>query len=952
MGLIAAILLSAVGAKAEVDFNMEIRPILNTVCVECHGGVKKAGGISLQFREMAMKEGESGAVAIVPGKPEESEAYLRLVTDDKTERMPKKKPALKPAQIAAIKQWITEGAHWAQHWAYAPLVKPAVPANGAPTTVDAFIRERLAAEKLAPAPEAPRAVQLRRVSLDLTGLPPTPEEVAAFEKDAEPGAWARQVDRLLASPHFGERWAALWMDLARYSDTKGYESDKNRPMWPYRDWLVRALNADMPFDEFTIKQLAGDLMQGATDDDRIATAMHRLTSTNDEGGTDNEEFRVAAVLDRVNTTGEVWLGTSVGCVQCHDHPYDPFRHAEYYQLMAFFNNTDDADRNDESPTMEVLTKADERPRLLALRAEIEKLGKERDALKKAEPRATGKWQPLTPATATVESNLSVALAKDEVHITGSPGATDTTTVLAPFAGKTLAAVKLETLPQSAAPGGGPGLGRDGNFVLTGFEVALVLPDRSELPVEFVKAEADYEQRGHLIAHALKNPDADKSGWAISGALNKPHFVVFHLRAPLDVPPGALLRARLRHDYTNGGKYQGALLAHFRLAVSAEAVPPLGEASARAKAIDERIKKATAERDSIGVTPLPVMTELRGNKARQSQIFTRGNWMTKAGVVQPGTPASLPPLPADAPRDRLGLACWLMSKDNPLTARVAANRLWEQLFGTGLVETAEDFGTKGEPPSHPALLDWLAASYRDDFRWSTKRLLREIVLCAAYRQDAASTPELNERDPRNRLLARGPRVRLSAEMVRDQALAVSGLLARKMGGPSVMPPQPEGVIAPSPHNGGKPWTNATGEDRYRRAIYTFWKRTNPYPSLLLFDSAERALCTSRRLRTNTPLQALTLLNDPVYVEAAAALAKRMCAAGGAAPEGWIAQGWRLITLQAAPPDRVEKLAALYRDSLAHFQKNPDAAKQLAGTPEDAALTNVASVLFNLDQALTK
>lgn len=952
LGLIfAPLTLAPTLALAGVDFNKEIRPILNKECIACHGGVKKAGGISLQFREMALAKGESEAVAIVPGKPEESEAFLRLTSEDKTERMPKKAPPLKREEIAKLKQWIAEGAPWADHWSLTPVVKPPVPAVANVSPIDAFIQSRLASEKLAPAAEAPRPQLLRRLSLDLIGLPPTLGEVDAFVKDTTPEAYERQVDRLLASPHFGERWAALWMDLARYSDTKGYEADRARPMWPYRDWLVRAFNADLPFDQFTIKQLAGDLLANATEDDRIATAMQRLTSTNDEGGTDDEEFRTSAVLDRVNTTWEAWMGSSMGCAQCHDHPYDPFRNQEFYQSVAFFNNTADADRNDEAPTIDIFLGGEEKTKRTALDIEITKLKSELDALKKQPKLPAKDWLPLQPASATAGAGLTVSMRGEEVHLQGAAPPADTTTLIITLPPEKIGALRLDTLPQAHRPGKGAGLGRDGNFVLTGFKATLLLSDGSERPIEFVKADADFEQNGYPIANTLKNPDPDHTGWAVSPQIDKPHFAVFYAKESINVPANSRLRVELLHQHTYKGEYQGASIGSFKLSTTAGTLPQIDPNADRIAQLEALIKAKTKDRDAIHLTRLPVMTELSGDKARKTHEFIRGNWLNKGDEVHAATPASLPPMPNDAPRNRLGFAQWLVGSNNPLTPRVTVNRVWEQLFGIGLVETAEDFGTKGETPSHPELLDWLAATFREDLHWSTKKLIRTIVLSRAYRQDSRATAELIERDPRNRLVARGPRVRLSAEMIRDNALAVSGLLSTKLYGPSVMPPLPAGVLAPSPYT-SENWTEGKGPDRYRRSIYTYWKRSNPYPSLVTFDSAERAICTSRRLRTNTPLQALVTLNDPVYVEAAQALAKRMRTEGGAALDAQITRGWQLATLTTPLPDRVQKLAVLYRDSLAQFQQQPEAASKLAATPEDAALTNVASVLLNLDQVLTK
>lgn len=941
-------------SRGAVDFNREIRPILNKECISCHGGVKRAGELSLQYREDALKPGESGVPGIVPGKPEKSEMFLRLFAEDSSERMPRKAPALKPDQVAKIKQWIAEGAQWADHWAYTPLRKPAVPQIPNVQPIDAFARQRLALEKLGPAPEASRSALLRRVALDLTGLPPTLAEVAAFEGDQAAGAYERQVDRLLASPHFGERLASLWMDLARYSDSKGYEADRSRPMWPYRDWLVNAFNADLPFDQFTIKQLAGDLLPKATEEDRIATAMHRLTSTNDEGGTDDEEFRTSAVLDRVNTTWEAWMGTSMGCAQCHDHPYDPFRQKEFYESVAFFNNTADSDKSDESPTLEIRQAGTDKARLAALDEDIAKLDAERESLtRESKSKNSDGGQPLSPFSVVAGAGLKVTFDNGAIHLTGTAPPADTTTVLAPMTAERIGAIRLDTLPQANRPGNGAGLGSDGNFVLTGIEVSLMSPSRSPQVLDVIQADADFEQGGYPVASVLKNLNPDRMGWAVSPQVSKPHYAIFRFKKTIQVPADSQLQIRLLHQHTQNGQYQGASIGSFRLSTLADASMSSDPGAKRLAELDRTLKSARKNREALvgkGLR-LPVMVELTGNNVRKTHAFVRGNWMTKGDEVFPSTPKSMPGFPAGAPRNRLGLAQWIMAKDNPLTARVAVNRIWEQFFGIGLVETAEDFGTKGEAPTHPELLDWLAASFRDDFRWSTKRFIREIVLSHAYRQDNRATPALIERDPRNILLARGPRVRLTAEMVRDSALAMSGLLNRSLGGPSVMPPLPSGVMPPSPYN-GENWITSPGADRYRRAIYTFWKRSNPYPSLITFDSAERTLCASRRLRTNTPLQALVTLNDPVYVEAAQALARRMQKEGGTTLDTQMNFGWRLVTLSAPPPGAAQRLAGLYRDSLSQFQKDSAASKQLAPTAEEAAMTNVASVLLNLDQVLTK
>jgi hypothetical protein len=733
-------------SAAVPDFNRDIRPILNNRCLKCHGGVREAGQLNLLTRENALRGGKSGRPAIVPGKPGESEMFARITSADPGERMPKKADPLTPAQVTAVQRWIASGAAWEPHWSYVlPERRPPPPTRSgawARNDIDRFIARRLEREGLRPSPEAPRETLIRRVYLALTGLPPSPEEVRAFVAESDPAAYEKVVDRLLASPRFGERWASWWMDLARYADSCGYEKDAHRDMWRYRDWLIDAFNRDLPFDRFTEEQLAGDLLEGAGEDQLIATAFHRGTLRNDEGGTDDEEYRVAATIDRVNTTMEIWQGVTFGCVQCHGHPYEPFAHREYYRMLAFFNNTQDNDSADDHPTLPAVSIAD-RERKGDLDARRKELEAELQAL------------------AAVDTNKIAAL------------------------------------------------------------------------------------RGDL----------------------------------------------------------------------------------------EQVKKDIA---ALPVCKLPVMKELPPEKARTTQVFERGNFLNKGEQVTADTPRALSPFPEGAPRNRLGLARWLTSPANPLTARVVVNRFWEQLFGAGLVETVEDFGTQGEKPSHPELLDALAVAFRTEMQWSVKSLLRELVLSAAYRQSSRVSPELLERDPANRLLARGPRFRLSAEQVRDQALAVSGLLSSRMYGPSVMPYQPAGIWM-SPYD-GRDWQPSAGEDAHRRALYTYWRRSSPYPSAVNLDMPSREFCVSRRIRTNTPLQALGLLNDPVYVEAAEALARRMAAEGGGDVDGRLARGFELALCRAPRGTELEELKRLHAD----------AAKC---TPADGALAVVAGALLNLDEMVT-
>jgi hypothetical protein len=775
-------------AKAEVAFARDIRPLLEARCWKCHGDTKHESGLSLHRREAALAGGDSGK-EFEPGKSAESRLIRYVSGFDSDTVMPPdgEGERLSAEQVGLLRAWIDQGAKWpaeadaiasaaSAHWAYKKPERPALPKvkNSAwpRNEIDLFVLARLEKEILAPQPEVDRARLIRRVSLDLIGLPPTIEEVDAFLADKSPDAYEKVVDRLLSSRHYGERWARPWLDLARYADTNGYEKDSRRVMWPYRDWVINALNKNMPFDEFTIEQLAGDLLPNATLEQKIATGFHRNTMINAEGGVDPEEYRVAAVIDRVNTTATVWLGTTLGCCQCHSHKYDPFKQKEYYQFMAFFNNTADIGPG-EDPKLEL-------------------------------PQAAGQGAP--------------EKAKN-------------------------------TAEQSSA----------GSFT------SRCAP------------EAKQEQTDDK--NATSKDDAEKP--------KKP-------------------------------------------------------------------EKAKKKSEPPKLTTL-VMQELP--KPRVQHLFVGGSFLNPGEVVSPGVPAVLNPFPGDQPPNRLGLAKWLVDPANPLSARVAVNRIWAQYFGSGIVLTIEDFGTKGERPTHPELLDWLATEFIRR-HWDLKAMHRLIVTSATYRQSSRATPELLERDPQNRLLARGPRVRLEAELVRDQALAASGLLTGKIGGPSVMPPQPDGIWS-SPYSGDR-WATASGEGRYRRGLYTFWKRTAPYPSFMSFDAPSREFCVVRRPRTNTPLQALALLNDPVYIEAAQALARRMAADSPSAdPHVRLAHGFRLCLARAPEPTESERLVSLYNRELERFRADEQSAKSMAGAvstaddvAERAAWTVVANVLLNLDETLNK
>ena len=956
-------------SELPVSFNKEIRPLLNVHCVKCHGGVKEAGKLHLLFREEALKGGKSGIPAIVPGKPEESELIARLTTTNEDDRMPKKAEPLGPDQIALLKRWIAEGAKWEEHWAY-------VPPERIGRSIDEVVKTRLKKEKLSLSPEADRWTLARRTALDLTGLPPSPDDVEAFVKDRSPKAYERWVDRLLESPAYGERWASVWLDIARYADSKGYEKDGFRDMWRYRDWLTDAFNSDKPYDQFLTEQLAGDLLPDPTGEQIIATAFHRNTQSNDEGGTDDEEFRTYAVIDRLNTTFDAVQGTSIGCVQCHGHPYDPFVHREFYELLAFFNNTADADREDETPTHRFHARTDQEKvstleqSIAGIQGQLDretKQPKNQDAFETwlREFRPAENFMPLQKATVSSTEGEYVVKEEGRVRLEGTTPNWTTITVEATPSIGSMRALVLAMLPDDALPGRGPGAA-GGNFILTRVRAVLMAGDaQNETPLEFTSARATFEQGGWPVAEALRTgggPNGeDEGGWAIAGGTGKPQTATFLLSNAVEVVAGAKLRVTLE---CRNERWSDHVLGSFRLATSREIAPKeltaLPDAlrkifdkdparwtaqertqleahffSSQSGELAKLYKELERDRGALAALPvcnLPVMRELAAKESRTTRVFHRGNWMDKEeDAITPATPKILNGWHEDYPRDRLGLAKWLTNGENPLTARVHVNRVWQELFGIGLVETLEDFGSQGDKPVYQDLLDELASRFQTDMKWSQKALLREVVLSRVYRQSAKATPKLVERDPANRLLARGPRFRLTSEQLRDQALAIGGVLNDKMFGLPVMPYQPPGMWL-TPYD-GRDWITATNSDGQRRAIYTFIRRSATYPSFVTFDSPNREFCAVRRIRSNTPLQSLDLLNNPVFFEAAQALAKRMKAEGGSDLESQIKRGLFLATSR---PPRMEQIAVL---------------KKLH-TRVDGNLTLVANAILNLDEVITK
>ncbi|WP_353722771.1 DUF1553 domain-containing protein [Dyadobacter sp. 676] len=888
----------------KVDYNADVKPILNKHCMGCHGGVKKAGDVSFLFEHEMLEPGKSGKIPVVRGDADASEMIRRIVTDDPDEKMPKNGTPLNEKEIGILKQWINEGAEWETHWAYRKIEKPDVPSLNsfsnlfgllntgdkawAKNEIDHFVAEKLRKEGLKTSPEADRATLLRRVSLDITGLPPSEKEVQDFVNDKSPDAYEKVVDKLLKSPAYGERWTSMWMDLARYADTKGYESDGGRTMWRYRDYVVKSFNEDKPFDRFTIEQLAGDLLPEKKDgfpkeENVIATGFHRNTMTNNEGGTDDEEFRTAALIDRVNTTWEVWQGTTFACIQCHSHPYDPIPHEDYYKYAAFFNNSRDEDVWDEWPKLRFYKGEDS--------ARFERV---KNWIKKFDPKdLEAKTQFMKVIEPKINAHNFIKGDQSTVLVISYYGVKDKGNARIPQVNLTGADNVLMNIGTKAE-----------NAVLT-----LHL-DKLDGPV----------------LSTIKVPTRDTVIIAPITKTAGKHDVYLSLSSP---------KAPEEWVRITWAAFQRAL-------------PGAGQPGY------EQIVADYATTLTRPTESMPVLWEGKGDFARKTNVFVRGNWMVKGPEVKPDVPKLLAPMPKGAPRDRLGLARWIVSRDNALTGRVIVNRFWEQLFGRGIVETVEDFGSQGAEPSHPELLDWLAVSFMEDYKWSVKKLLKTIVMSATYRQDSRSDDHRKEKDPYNVWLSRGPRVRLSAEQVRDQALACSDLISNKMYGPSVMPPQPD-KIWQSPYS-GESWVVSQGEDKYRRAVYTYWKRTAPYPSMTTFDAPSREFCQSRRIITNTPLQALVTLNDPVYLEAAEKLASKM-KTRGKTPEQQLKEGYRLLTFKPIEQKSLNVLMKVYKDALNEYRQKPSEVDSILvygkeKSPELAALTVSANVLLNLDNVVTK
>lgn len=1001
-----------------IDFNRDVRPILSDKCFQCHGPDEETleAGLRLDVRASATGEG-----AIVPGDPSASELLARILSDDSSDVMPPrkvKKPVTKE-EAAILERWISEGAEYAGHWSFEPISEvepPAVvdPKNWAKNDIDHFVLSALQSENIEPSSEAEPSTLARRLSLDLLGLLPSPESVEAFVKahaDDPDAAVSRYVDDLLDSKHYGERWGRHWLDQARYSDSNGYTIDSERTMWPYRDWVIRAINDDVPFDQFTIEQIAGDLLPEPSKAQLVASGFHRNTLINQEGGTDDEQFRNEEVVDRVNTTGAVWLGLTLGCAQCHTHKFDPISQKEYFELFAFFNQGEDV--NNTGPTLEVsegeLFLDDPDPEKLATlenaKAELASLersqGKRQTAweaqvLSERESDGPGaSWERVKPLTMKADGGAPLERLKDDSILAGQGTPMETYRISLPPSQKRVAAIRLQLIPHESLPQNGPGRAGNGNIVLTRVEFYRGNSETGT-PLAVVRVAHDHAQPGFSAANLIDgNPD---TGWAINVGkgtpkgvkMNAEHEAHFVFAEPIETGAEGI-EVVLRHE-----KNANYNIGRFAFDVSETAPHPVAEerllttlqVPADKRSADDKkflaaeFVKADAEKRvaearvteakralGLGATVKTMVMRDRSER-RETFIHRRGSFLdhdTETGPLAPGVPEVLPPLPeideTKAVPDRLDLAHWLVRADHPLTPRVTVNRVWMRYFGKGFVETENDFGTQGAFPTHPRLLDWLAREFVEN-GWSMKHLHRMIVNSATYRQSSHARPDLEEIDPLNYQLARQNRVRVEAEIVRDAALSASGLLSPEIGGPGVMPPQPEGVYAFTQRKVS--WVVADGPDRYRRALYTKFYRSAPYPLLTTFDSPDfQSVCTAR-VRSNTPLQSLTMANDQAMFELAQGLGARLMrevsGTDSVSNRERIRHAFLLGFARKPSEPEVEAVATFQEQQATAFQADQENAKLVAPPkewPRDefdigaaASWTAVARALMNTDEFITR
>ncbi|MGE3818113.1 MAG: PSD1 and planctomycete cytochrome C domain-containing protein [Isosphaeraceae bacterium] len=1016
--------LKGMGQEPTVDFNRDVQPILSDRCYQCHGPdpSQRKAKLRLDIREDAFAD-RGGLPPLVAGKPDESEVIRRVEAEPgDPDRMPPNdagKP-LSPREIETLRRWVEQGATWRSHWAFTPPTRPAVPIAPDATNrswtrnpIDAFVLARLRSENLEPSPEAPRSTLIRRLSFDLTGLPPALSAVEAYEANPSPEAYETVVDRLLASPHFGERMAMDWLDAARYADTDGFQSDATRSNWPWRDWVVDAFNANLPFDRFTLEQFAGDLLPNPTPEQILATSFHRQHMTNGEGGRDPEESRIDYVLDRINTMGTVWLGLTLGCTQCHSHKFDPISQAEYYQLNAFFNSIDEDGKAGRAAKPFTSYRSE------AARRAVADARSRRDALTAADAQARRtaepafglwlerqcqvvrnghrSWTTFLPTELKSVAGTILTLGDEGVVSASGPDPRhEDYRLIGRVTLPRLTGLRLDVLPDPNRPSGGLSRSKSGHFLLTDIAIQVRQRDGTqirELPVAGAVADVEADPAKNSgygkVIHTLD--DDPRNGWATFGhPTDRPHSAVYALAEPQVLGPNEELIVELRHRSTEGRLNIGRLRIGLtdqpgpavesveptpleRLATAgvsdATEVPPALRASLFEQFLADHApyqpSKAALRRAESWLAEIAefeksveVMVLADRPEPRPTHVLIRGVWDKKGEVVGLDVPAALNPWPEGQPRDRLGLARWLVARDNPLTARVTVNRLWQNVFGAGLVRTPEDFGRQGEPPTHPELLDWLAVEFMES-GWDVKHMIRLMVTSATYRQSSKLVPALIAHDPDNRLLARSTRQRLPSAMIRDAALTASSLLNPTLGGPPVRPYQPAGVWEEM-FMGRFHYVPSDGPDQYRRTLYAFWRRSSA--PAFLFDAAQRRVCEVRTSRTNTPLQALTLLNDQTYLESARTLAARALRETSSDVELVDALTRRVLSRTPSDTERsiltreLRRAREIYRAQpnaaarwLAHGQSPRDPS---IDPVEHAACAVVADLILNLDEAITR
>ena len=1013
-------------------FEQQILPILKEHCFLCHADKKQKSGLRLDIRSKARTGGESGKLGIVPGKPSESELYQRLITDDAEKRMPPTKEKLTAQQTELIRRWIESGAEWPEalagekvaprkHWAFVAPVRPPLPvvknAAWVRNAVDRFVLTRLEKESFAPSPEAGKITLLRRLHLDLIGLPPTIAEINAFLADNSPNAYEKVVEKLLASPHYGERWGRHWLDAARYADSDGYEKDKSRQVWFYRDWVVNAFNRDLPYDQFLREQLAGDLMPHATQDQIVATGYLRNSMLNEEGGADPEQFRMDAMFDRMDAIGKGMLGITIQCAQCHTHKFDPITHEEYYRLFAYLNNDYEAQQVVYSP-VELMKVSELQQRMKDIEEELQhhssdwqqRMTQWEESIKKQQV----KWTVLRQLENAGDNGQRYIPQKDgSILCQGYAPTKFDTHFHGPCELTTIKAFRLELLNDPNLPCNGPGRSFIGTFALTEFKAQVTEKEKSKKEnVKFIKALADYSNPTRDLEATYDDKSGKKrvtgsidfaidgkndTAWGIDqgpGRRNQPRVAIFVPEKPISLSVGSMLDIILtqQHGGWNSDDHMNNNLGRFRISATEEdgadrvVLPPRVAEALQVPAKDRSPAQITTlfsywrttvsewksandqieelwKQWPVGSSSLVVQSR---ETPRDTRLLKRGDFLKPDKAVSPGVPAFLHPVrDSKAPPSRLTLANWITDRQSPTTARVFVNRVWQSYFGMGLVTTPEDFGIQSELPSHPELLDWLAVEFMEQ-GWSVKKLHRLIVLSATYRQGSKVTPETLAKDPYNRLLARSPRLRVDGEVVRDISLAVSGLLDPKIGGPAIYSPAPSFLFQPPASYGPFTWNEAQGSDRYRRALYTFRRRSTPYPMLTNFDAPNGDAACVKRVRSNTPLQALTTLNETVFVETARTFGLRMLKEGGNNDATRIEYGFRLCTGRVPIADErntLEKLLNKERSRFAEGWLIPSevlfGTKELkeklpAGiTPTQwASYTLVARVLLNMDETITK